>query len=65
MKGGENWEIILCCGQRKKGRAVTCQIRSTQNDFKGCTFSSFHSTPDLVLPWWCVFKTPTILLELI
>lgn len=43
MKGGENWETILCCGQRKKGRAVTCQMRNTQSGFKGCTFCSAHS----------------------
>lgn len=64
MKSGENWGTILCCEQREKGRVVICQIRDTQSGLNSCTFSSFHSTPGLVLPWWYVLKNPTILLEL-
>lgn len=56
MKGRESWGTILCCGQRKKGRAAILQTGSTQSGLNSCTFSSFHSAPDL--PWWYVFKKP-------
>lgn len=56
MKGRESWGTILCCGQRKTGRAAILQTGSTQSGLNSCTFSSFHSAPDL--PWWYVLKKP-------